>query len=93
VTADEALAMGLANRVVADGDARRAAEELAAQIARHPQRCLRNDRLSAHEQWSLSLGEAMTNEFRRGEDSIASGESAAGAGRFTHGEGRHGRTA
>ena len=93
VTADEALAMGLANRVVADGDARRAAEELAAQIARQPQRCLRNDRLAAHEQWSLSLGEAMTNEFRRGEDSIASGESAAGAGRFTHGEGRHGRTA
>jgi enoyl-CoA hydratase len=76
--------------VVADGDARRAAEELAAQIALHPQRCLRNDRLSAHEQWSLSLADAMTNEFRRGEDSIASGESAAGAGRFSQGRGRHG---
>ena len=90
VDADEALAMGLANRVVADGDARRAAEELAAEIARHPQRCMRNDRLSAHEQWSLSLADAMRNEFRRGADSIASGESDAGASRFTHGEGRHG---
>jgi len=90
VPADEALAMGLANRVVADGQARQAAEELAAEIARHPQRCMRNDRLSAHEQWGLSLSDAMRNEFRRGADSIASGESAAGAGRFTHGEGRHG---
>jgi len=90
VPADEALAMGLANRVVADGQARQAAEELAAEIARHPQRCMRNDRLSAHEQWGLSLSDAMRNEFRRGADSIASGESAAGAGRFTHVEGPHG---
>jgi enoyl-CoA hydratase len=93
VPADEALAIGLANRVVGDGDARQAAEALAAEIARHPQRCMRNDRLSAHEQWSLSFADAMTNEFRRGEDSIASGESAAGAGRFSHGDGRHGGNA
>src|SRR5204863_2157255 len=76
VHADEALAMGLANRVVADGEARQAAEALAAQIACHPQQCLRNDRLSSHEQWSLPLAAAMAGEFRRGQDSLASGESA-----------------
>jgi enoyl-CoA hydratase len=91
VGADEALAMGLANRVVADGEARAAAEALAAQIAAFPQSCLRHDRLSSYEQWGLPLAEALKNECRHGRASLASGEAEAGAGRFREGEGRHGR--
>jgi enoyl-CoA hydratase len=90
VRADEALMMGLANRVVADGEARHAAESLAAEIAAHPQTCLRNDRRSAHEQWSMTLPDAMANEFRHGMNSLASEEAAAGAQRFSAGAGRHG---
>ena len=91
VDADEALAMGLANRVVAEGQARAAAEELAAQIAAFPQTCLRNDRLSSYEQWGMALPEALKNECRHGQASLASGDAEAGAGRFREGEGRHGR--
>ena len=90
VRADEAMAMGLVNRVVADGGARDAAEELAGTIARSPQQCLRNDRRSSYEQWSLPLEEALRNEFRHGQVSLASGEALAGAARFDRGEGRHG---
>ena len=91
VGAEEALAFGLANRVVPDGTARAAAEELAAQIAAFPQTCLRNDRLSSYEQWSMALPEALKNECRHGQASLASGDAEAGAGRFREGEGRHGR--
>ena len=90
VHADEALAIGLVNRIVPDGEARHAAEALAASIARFPQQCLRNDRLSCYEQWDFSLDEAMRNEFRRGLASLASGEAREGAERFRTGEGRHG---
>ena len=91
VGAEEALAMGLANRVVAEGEARAAAEELAKQIAAFPQTCMRHDRLSSYEQWGLSLPEALKNECRHGKISLASGDAEAGAGRFREGEGRHGR--
>lgn len=91
VGAEEALAIGLANRVVAEGEARAAAEALAAQIAAFPQTCLRHDRLSSYEQWGLSLHEALKNECRHGQVSLASGDAEAGAGRFQGGEGRHGR--
>jgi enoyl-CoA hydratase len=91
VGAEEALAFGLANRVVPDGKARAAAEELAAQIAAFPQACMRHDRLSSYEQWGLPLGEALKNECRHGQVSLASGDAEAGAGRFREGEGRHGR--
>jgi enoyl-CoA hydratase len=91
VGAEEALAFGLANRVVPEGEARAAAEELAAQIAAFPQTCLRNDRLSSYEQWGLPLPEALKNECRHGQVSLASGDAEAGAGRFKGGEGRHGR--
>jgi enoyl-CoA hydratase len=90
VPAGEALAMGLANRVVPDGTARQAAEALAASIARFPQQCLRHDRLSCHEQWGLPLDQAMENEFRHGLASLASGEARSGADRFRRGEGKHG---
>jgi enoyl-CoA hydratase len=90
VASDEALAMGLANRVVADGEARQAAEALAAELARFPQTCLRHDRLSAHGQWGLTQDKAMDNEFRHGQATLASGEWLDGASRFGKGEGRHG---
>jgi len=91
VGADEAFAMGLANRVVDDGGARAAAEALAAQIAAFPQACMREDRLSSYEQWGLPLADALRNECRHGRIALDSGEARAGAGRFREGEGRHGR--
>ncbi len=90
VDAGEALAMGLANRVVADGAAREAAEALAAELSRLPQTCMRNDRLSSLEQWSLPPVQAMANEFTRGLKTLESGEWLQGAARFTKGEGKHG---
>ncbi|TSA00549.1 MAG: crotonase/enoyl-CoA hydratase family protein [Rhodocyclaceae bacterium] len=91
VGADEALAIGLANRVVADGESRAAAETLAAQIAAFPQTCMRHDRLSSYEQWGMPLPEALINECRHGRISLDSGDAKTGAGRFREGEGRHGR--
>lgn len=93
VPADEALAMGLVNRVVPDGTSRQAAEELAATLARFPQQCLRHDRLSNYEQWGQNMDAAMQNEFRHGLASLASGEGRAGAERFRSGEGKHGEFA
>jgi len=92
VAAQEALSMGLANRVVPSGRARAAAEELAAHLAAFPQVCMRNDRLSAIEQAGLAMSEAMANELRLGLDSLAAG-AADGARRFAAGEGRHGALA
>ncbi|MBI1763363.1 MAG: crotonase/enoyl-CoA hydratase family protein [Acidobacteria bacterium] len=89
VGAEEALEMGLVNRVVPKGEARVAALALAQELARLPQACLRNDRLSAYEQFDLRLDEAMTNEFQHGLDSLAAG-AQAGAARFATGAGRHG---
>ena len=90
VLADEAFAFGLANRLVEPGQALKAAVDLAGELSRLPQTCLKSDRLSAYEQWPLALNEAIEGEWRRGLDVIASGESAAGAARFAEGAGRHG---
>ncbi len=90
VRAQEALAIGLANRLVPAGQALPAAVELARQIASFPQTCLRNDRLSAIEQWGLDESIAMQNEIKRGLDTLASGEAHAGATAFASGLGRHG---
>jgi enoyl-CoA hydratase len=90
VGAQEALQIGLANRVVADGTARSAAEELAAEIARFPQKCMNADRASAYRQWGLSLEKALKNEGKHGYP-IVYEEAIAGAGRFTEGAGRHGQ--
>jgi enoyl-CoA hydratase len=83
--------MGLVNRVVPDGSARAAAVSLAAELAALPQTCLRNDRLSAIEQWDLPEPEATANELRHGLATLGSGESATGAERFAAGQGRGGR--
>ena len=90
VGAAEALAMGLANRVVPPGGTRAAAEALALEIARFPQACMRGDRLSAYEQGDLDLMEAMANELRHGLESLGSPEAVEGAQRFAGGAGRHG---
>jgi enoyl-CoA hydratase len=88
VSAREALDMGLVNRVVADGDGRRAAEELARELAAFPQTCLREDRRSLLEQDGLDEQAALANEFAHGLRSLR--EVAAGLERFRGGEGRHG---
>jgi enoyl-CoA hydratase len=90
VGAEEALAMGLANRVVDDGRALDAAIKLGRQLSAFPQCCLRSDRLSALEQWELSDADAIRNETMRGLTVIHSGETIAGAARFAGGEGQHG---
>jgi enoyl-CoA hydratase len=90
VGADEALAMGLVNRVVEDGTARESAERLAFEIARFPQACMRSDRLSAYEQVGMTLEAALANEFRHGLTIINSGEAREGAAKFAGGKGRHG---
>lgn len=90
VGAEEALQMGLANRVVAEGEALAAALELAQQLSKFPQNCLRSDRLSAYEQWAMPLDEALLNEYERGVAVVASQETLAGASSFAAGKGRHG---
>ena len=89
VSADEALAMGLVNRVVPKGDGRAAAEALAQELARFPQECLRRDRLSAYEQHGMEWDAALANELRHGMASLKAG-AVAGAARFAGGEGRGG---
>jgi enoyl-CoA hydratase len=90
VGADEALRIGLADRVVPSGAAREVAEALAAEISRFPQDCLRNDRLSVYEGLGRPVDEALAVEYRHGVRSLTAG-AAAGAARFAAGEGRHGR--
>jgi enoyl-CoA hydratase/carnithine racemase len=90
VQGEEALRMGIANRLVPHGQSLDAAVHLAHELARFPQRCLRSDRLSAYEQWSLPYEEALRNELRRGRDVVESGETATGAAAFARGQGRHG---
>ncbi len=90
VEADEAQAIGLANRVVTPGTTLAAAITMAEQLAALPQICMRSDRISAIEQWSLDPGHALANEMTLGMATIRSGEAQAGAARFSEGAGRHG---
>lgn len=89
VEAAEAHAIGLVNRVVRKGEARAAAEALAAEIARFPQICMRGDRLSAYEQGGMDLSQAFANELAHGKRALAA-EATSGAGRFASGKGRGG---
>lgn len=90
VSGEEAGRMGLANRVVEPGQALEVAVALGKELAKFPQRCLRNDRLSSYQQWGLELEQALANELRLGLEVIRSGETRAGAQRFAGGAGRHG---
>jgi enoyl-CoA hydratase len=91
VGAEEALQMGLCNRVCETGQAVHTALELARSLAEFPQRCMRADRTSSYEQWDLPLERALLEESRLGLAVIGSGETVQGATRFLEGKGRHGR--
>jgi len=93
VTAAEALQIGLVDRVVPNGHARAAAEQLAREIAALPQACLRSDRQSALEGLTLSAQEAMANEFRHGMAVLAGADVTEGVSRFRGGAGRGGAPA
>jgi enoyl-CoA hydratase len=90
VHAEEALQIGLVDRVVDPGEALNGALALARLVASYPQACLRNDRLSTIAQWDLPLDEATRNEFRLGRQTLESGEALLGARQFAGGVGRHG---
>ena len=89
VAAEEALAIGLVNRLAPSGGALAAAQALAAELAAFPQVCLRSDRASLLEQWGLEEVDALAAEYRHGVRAMEA-ESVAGATRFARGEGRHG---
>jgi enoyl-CoA hydratase len=91
VSGKEAFEMGLVNRVVEPGSVMAGARELAKQIAGFPQRCMRGDRMSAYEAWTMPLDAALKNEYRHGIATVQSGETRAGAERFASGVGRHGK--
>jgi enoyl-CoA hydratase len=89
VGAEEAHAWGLANRLVPEGQALAEAKALAEQLARFPQICMRGDRRSSYEQWSLDVAAALANEGRRGAPALTA-EARSGAARFAGGKGRGG---
>ena len=91
VSAEEALRIGLANEVTEDGEALARALALAQTLCGFPQNAMRNDRLSAIEQWDLGGETAAANEVAKGLATLASGEAAEGPARFASGAGRHGR--
>lgn len=93
VAAEEALRIGLVERVTAHGEALVEAQRLAAEIAGFPQGALRADRLSLLGQWSSDIREATLAEYRGGMAAIRSGEALSGAKRFAGGAGRHGSPA
>jgi enoyl-CoA hydratase len=88
VSGEEALRMGLANRLVPAGRALAAAIELAHEIAAKPQAAMRSDRLSAYEQWSLGLEEALAGEYRHGMDTLQTGEMLGGLESYESGNWR-----
>src|SRR5208283_1898481 len=65
VGADEALRIGLVNEVTEDGAALARAVALASTLSGFPQNAMRNDRLSAKEQWDLPGDAAMAYEIER----------------------------
>lgn len=71
VSGEEAQRMGLANRLCEAGEALATAKQLGRELAALPQTCMRNDRRSSYEQWSLDLDGALANEFRRGTETLS----------------------
>ncbi|TQV78038.1 crotonase/enoyl-CoA hydratase family protein [Exilibacterium tricleocarpae] len=90
VHAEEALQMGLANRVVADGESLAAARALAHEIAGFPQQCVKADRLSVYRQWDYELAEALVREIA-GSSAVVLEEAVEGSRSFASGKGRHGQ--
>ncbi len=90
ITADEAYSWGLANRIVEDGQSRQEAENLGREIAKFPKICMRNDRMSAYDQYGLKVVDAMAIEFEYGLKTLESGEFLKGSKEFVQGKGKHG---
>jgi enoyl-CoA hydratase len=90
VSGEEALRMGMANRIVAPGKALDAAVALAHELAALPQAALRSDRLSSYEQWPLPLDEALLVEYRHGMATLETGELFAGLDDYASGGWRAG---
>jgi enoyl-CoA hydratase len=88
VAGEEALRMGLANRLVPRGRALPEAIALARQIASFPQAAVRSDRMSSYEQGPLDLDAALACEYRHGVVALATGELADGLERYTAGDWR-----
>jgi enoyl-CoA hydratase len=88
VRGDEAFRIGLANRLVAPGSALPAALELAGEMAARPQAALRSDRMSSYEQWSMSLEEALANEYEHGMATLRTGELFSGLDNYASGSWR-----
>ncbi len=93
VSGDEAMRIGLANRLVGPGETLAAARTLAKELAVLPQRCMRSDRMSSYDQWSLNLTDALAHETEAGLATVRSGETREGASRFAAGAGRNGQPA
>jgi enoyl-CoA hydratase len=91
VNTEEALRIGLINELTEDGQALPRAVALAQTLSSFPQTAMRNDRMSATEQWALDGPAAIANEVAWGLKTLASGEAAAGSARFKGGAGRKGR--
>jgi enoyl-CoA hydratase len=89
VAAEEAMRIGMCEKVVAHGQARAAAEMMARDIARFPQEAVRADRRSVLETYGLPVREALRREWVNGVEAHFK-EGAAGARRFASGLGRHG---
>jgi enoyl-CoA hydratase len=93
VAGDEALRMGLANRLTEPGQTRAAAVALAHELSALPQRCLREDRASSYAQWGLGIDDALRVEYEHGMRVITDPAMLEGVGRFAAGAGRHGAAA
>ena len=88
VSGEEALRMGLANRLVPPGRALPEAMSLAREIASRPQAALRSDRLSSYEQWHQALAQALGGEYRHGVETLQTGEMFGGLERYASGDWR-----
>jgi len=91
VSGEEAVRMGLANRLVPKGETLAAATELAREIASKPQAAMRSDRMSSYQQWSLTLDEALANEYEHGMATVRTGELFGGLDRYSSGDWRRTR--
>lgn len=89
VSAEECCRIGACERIAPHGQAREMAEQLAHEIARFPQACVRSDRMSVYRQHGLPVRKALETEWQTS-IGIVTAEGIAGAGRFTAGKGRHG---
>lgn len=91
VSAQEALSIGLANKVVPKGKVLEEAQRTARLLTSFPQSCMNADRNSCYYAAydAKSFEDALRNEFDHGIKVVGS-ESIKGAAKFSAGEGRHG---